>query len=139
MQRCSLSTIGPSRRGAKNRSGESGSKRKGTFGGDKLKREGEGMGTELINRGTGEITEVQITSEQIELIKKTVAQGATPEELQLYFFDCRRRGVHPLDKLIHFTKRKGKYTPITSIDFMRMTAAETGDYAGNDDPAFETA
>lgn len=94
------------------------------------------MGTELVNRGTGEITEVQITNEQIELIKKTVAKDATPEELQLYFYDCRRRGVHPLDKLIHFTKRSGKYTPVTSIDFMRGRAAETGEYAGSDDAVF---
>jgi len=80
-----------------------------------------------------------ISTDQLELIKRTVAAGATDAELQLFLYDCQRRGVHPLDKLIHFTKRKGKYTPITSIDFMRMTAAETGDYAGNDDPAFETA
>src|SRR5207247_2421903 len=40
------------------------------------------------------------------------------------------------DKLIHFTKRKGKYTPITSIDFMRQRAAESGEYAGSDDAVF---
>jgi hypothetical protein len=44
--------------------------------------------------------------------------------------------VHPLDKLIHFTKRGGRYTPITSIDFMRMRAADTGELAGNDDPIY---
>ena len=41
--------------------------------------------------------------------------------------------MHPLDKLLHFTKRGGKYTPVTSIDFMRSRAAMTGDYAGQDD------
>jgi phage recombination protein Bet len=45
--------------------------------------------------------------------------------------------VHPLDKLLHFTVRKDrnggrKYTPITSIDFMRMRAADSGEYAGSD-------
>ena len=29
---------------------------------------------------------------------------------------AEQQGVHPLDKLIHFTKRGGRYTPITSID-----------------------
>jgi hypothetical protein len=38
--------------------------------------------------------------------------------------------------LIHFTKRGGKYAPITSIDFMRTRAAETGEYAGSDDPRY---
>ena len=55
-----------------------------------------------------------VTSEQVALIKTTIAKDATDTELQLFFYDCKRQGVHPLDKLIHFTKRAGKYTPITS-------------------------
>lgn len=77
-----------------------------------------------------------VTTEQMDLIKRTVAKDATPDELKLYFFDCQRQGVHPLDKLIHFTKRAGKYTPVTSIDFMRSRASDSGEYAGNDDPQF---
>jgi phage recombination protein Bet len=69
-------------------------------------------------------------------VRRTVAHDATPDELKLYLYDCARQGVHPLDKLIHFTKRKGKYTPITSIDFMRTRAADTGEYAGSDDATF---
>ncbi len=80
-----------------------------------------------------------VSEEQIDLIKRTVAKDATPDELRLYFYDCARRNVHPLDKLIHFTKRNGKYTPITSIDFMRSQASDSGDYAGNDDPQFHWA
>ena len=77
-----------------------------------------------------------VTPDQLTLVQKTVAAGATPDELKLYLYDCARQGVHPLDKLIHFTKRKGKYTPITSIDFMRTRAADSGDYAGSDDAMF---
>ena len=76
------------------------------------------------------------TPEQLELIKRTVPQGAPQTEPEPFFYDCARRGVHPLDKLIHFTKRAGKYTPVTSIDFMRSRAAMTGDYAGSDDAVF---
>ena len=83
-----------------------------------------------------ELAPIKVTDDQISLIRNTVAQGATENDLKLFFYDCQRRGVHPLDKLIHFTKRNGKYTPITSIDFMRGRAAETGEYAGNDDAAF---
>lgn len=74
-----------------------------------------------------------VTTDQLDLIKRTVANGATADELKLYLYDCARQGVHPLDKLIHFTKRGGKYAPITSIDFMRTRAADTNEYAGSDD------
>jgi phage recombination protein Bet len=77
-----------------------------------------------------------VTSDELALIKTTVAVGATDAELKLFLFDCARQGVHPLDRLIHFTKRSGKYTPITSIDFMRIRAAESGEMAGSDDPIF---
>lgn len=77
-----------------------------------------------------------VTAEQLELVKKTVANGATPAELQLYIYDCARQGVHPLDRLLHFTKRGGKYTPVTSIDLMRIRGAETSEYAGSDDAIF---
>ncbi len=73
---------------------------------------------------------VIITDEQKAVIKNTLAKGATDEELALYIYDCVRRGVHPLDKMIHFTKRGGRYVPITSIDFLRQQADRTGCYAG---------
>jgi phage recombination protein Bet len=77
-----------------------------------------------------------ITPEQLALIKRTIAQDATDTELQLFFYDCARRGVHPLDRLIHFTKRGGKYTPVTSIDYMRSRAAGSGECGGQDDATF---
>ncbi len=77
-----------------------------------------------------------VTADELELVKQTVAQGATAAELKLYLYDCQRQGVHPLDRLLHFTKRGGKYTPVTSIDFMRIRAAESGEYAGSDDAVF---
>ncbi len=82
------------------------------------------------------ITAPPVTAEELELVRKTIANGATDAELKLFLFDCARQGVHPLDKLLHFTKRGGKYTPITSIDFMRTRAADTGEYAGSDDAIF---
>jgi phage recombination protein Bet len=80
-----------------------------------------------------------VTVDQLALIKKTIAKDATDAELELFLYDNARRGVHPLDRLIHFSKRSGRYTPITSIDFMRSRAAQTGDYAGNDDATFTGA
>ena len=76
--------------------------------------------------------EVTITPEQVELIKNTVAVGATNDELKLFFFECRRRGVHPLDRLIHFVKRSGKATFQCGIDFMRSQAEGSGQYRGQE-------
>ena len=39
-----------------------------------------------------------VTPDEIDLITRTVANGASADELKLYLFDCRRQGVHPLDK-----------------------------------------
>ena len=77
-----------------------------------------------------------VTAEETAVIRATIAKDATPEELKLFFYDCARQGVHPLDRLIHFTKRSGKYTPVTSIDFLRTRAAESGECAGIDEPVF---
>src|SRR5215831_20050429 len=70
------------------------------------------------------------------LIKRTVAPGASDDQLALFLHDCERRGVHPLDKLVIFTNAGGKYTPITTIDFMRSRAADSGEMAGSDDAIF---
>lgn len=98
------------------------------------------MTTALVEQPKA-LTAPAVTAGQLELVKRTVANGATADELKLYLYDCARQGVHPLDKLIHFTVRKNqkgerKYTPITSIDFMRIRAADTGEYAGSDDATF---
>jgi len=77
-----------------------------------------------------------VTADDLALIKTTIAKDATDAELALFLHDCARQGVHPLDKLIHFTKRAGKYTPVTGIDFLRIRAAEAGDCVGIDDPVF---
>lgn len=92
--------------------------------------------TALAEQPAQALAAPSVTPDQMALITRTIAKEATPDELKLYLYDCQRQGVHPLDKLIHFTKRSGKYTPITSIDFMRIRAAETNDYAGSDDPVF---
>ncbi len=81
-----------------------------------------------------------VTKEEKETLVGAIStQNPTDAELKLYFYDCARRGVHPLDKLIHFTKRQGRYTPVVSIEYMRMRAESSGCYAGSDEPEFEEA
>jgi len=86
---------------------------------------------------SNELSAIVITPDQRKLIQTTIAPGATQDELALFLYDNQRRGVHPLDKMIHFTKRGGKYVPVTSIDFMRSRASATGQYAGSDDAVFD--
>jgi phage recombination protein Bet len=81
---------------------------------------------------------IAITPEQVDLVKTTVFQGATDDELKLYFFECRRRGVHPLDRLIHPVVRQDKngtrrISFQTSIDLFRSEAENTGEYRGQKD------
>jgi phage recombination protein Bet len=87
----------------------------------------------------GSVPAPVVSREQIDLIKKTIAKDATDLELQLFLADNARLGVHPFDRMLHFTKRGGKYVPIIAIDFARSRAAETGDYVGNADPRFTYA
>ncbi len=82
--------------------------------------------------------DIKITAEEQEtFVEFLSAQNPTPAELKLHYFFCADKGVHPLTRLIYFTKRGGKYTPITSIDYLRIRAESSGLYAGSDDAAFK--
>lgn len=84
---------------------------------------------------------INVTPEQVALVKSTVFKDATDDELKLYFFECRRRGVHPLDRLIHPVIRKDKdgtrrISFQTSIDLFRSEAENTGEYRGQSDVVY---
>jgi len=99
-------------------------------------RKGAEMADRLALAPMPPSTAPTVTPEHLALVKATIAKDATPAELDLFLYDCARQGVHPLDKLIHFTKRSNKYTPVTSIDFLRIRAADSGECAGIDEPVF---
>lgn len=89
-----------------------------------------------------ELSQIEATPAQLAVVKATVFPGCTDEELQLFAFDCKRAGVHPLSRMIHpqvRTNRKDgsrRYVPITSIDLFRARASDTGELAGISDPVF---
>ncbi len=82
-----------------------------------------------------ELEGIKITRGQIELIKRTIFIGASDDEMRLFFHECRRRGVHPMDRLIYPVSRKDKdgnrhVTFQMGIDYLRAAGEETGRYVG---------
>lgn len=83
-------------------------------------------------------TPQRLSREQIELIKATVAVGATDDELRLFLYTAERRGLDPLAQQIHFIKRRrqvnGQWESVGSIqvgiDGFRAIAERTGKLAG---------
>ena len=95
------------------------------------------MTTALATTAT-EVTEAgHFSSDQVDLIKRTIAKGATNDELQLFINQCQRTGLDPFNRQIYFVKYGGNMSIITGIDGYRLQADRTGKYAGNDDPVFE--
>lgn len=92
----------------------------------------------------------EFNREQIELIKNTVASGATDNELLLFMEACKRTGLDPFTNQIHFVKRntkkkdeKGNWSTVatmtvqTGIDGYRAIAERTKTLAGIDDAIFD--
>lgn len=85
----------------------------------------------------------ELSRAKIDLIKRTVCpRDTTDDELALFFHECQRRGVHPLDRLIHMTKFQdrqqggNKVVFMVSIDYLRAQAEETGEYGGKEKPRY---
>lgn len=75
------------------------------------------------------------TADKINLIKKTIAVGATDTELQLFVEQCKRTGLDPITRQIYFIKdKKGKVQIQTSIDGFRLVAERSGHYEGQTQP-----
>ncbi len=72
------------------------------------------------------------TKEQMDLIIKTVAKGATQDELKLFLYRCKNLGLDPLKPgQIYFIKYgSSPGTIVVGIDGFRAKAARTGKVTG---------
>lgn len=74
----------------------------------------------------------ELTTEQMDLIKSTIAKNATSDELKLFLYRCRQMGLDPLKPgHIHFVKYgNNPGTIIIGIDGFRSKASLTGKHTG---------
>lgn len=90
--------------------------------------------TAIAIREHGTAVSRDMTGDQVDLIKRTIAVGATNDELALFIQQCNRTGLDPFARQIYAIKRQGKMTVQVSIDGFRLIAERTGKYAGQTAP-----
>jgi len=90
--------------------------------------------TAIAIRDHGTAVSRDMTGDQVDLIKRTIAVGATNDELALFIQQCNRTGLDPFARQIYAIKRQGKMTVQVSIDGFRLIAERTGKYSGQTAP-----
>lgn len=79
---------------------------------------------------------MQLSDDEIQLVKDTIAKGASDIELKMAIQICNQTGLNPFTKQIYFLKRwdsilkKETLSTQASIDGLRLVALRSGRYGG---------